>query len=58
MAEELQHFKRELGIAPGAYRKTRGAAAHPARLIAIDIPAEPTPPDQPARNRSGSPATA
>jgi AraC-like DNA-binding protein len=40
-------FKRELGISPGAYRRTRGEAAHPAGLMAVVIPTEPTPPDQP-----------
>jgi AraC-like DNA-binding protein len=40
-------FKRELGISPGAYRRSRGEAAGPAGLIAVGILAEPTPPDQP-----------
>jgi len=39
-------FKRELGISPGAYRRTRGEAASPAGLIAVDVLTEPTPPDQ------------
>jgi AraC-like DNA-binding protein len=42
-------FKRELGISPGAYRRTRGEAANPAGLIAVDILAEPAPGHSPAR---------
>ena len=41
-------FKRELGISPGVYRRSRGEAAHPAGLIAVDIMTEPAPPDQPS----------
>jgi AraC-like DNA-binding protein len=33
-------FKRELGISPGAYRRTRAEAASPAGLIAVDVLAE------------------
>jgi len=40
-------FKRELGISPGVYRRSRGEAAHPSGLIAVDILTEPAPPDQP-----------
>jgi AraC-like DNA-binding protein len=40
-------FKRELGISPGAYRRSRGEAASPTGLIAVGILTEPTPPDQP-----------
>ena len=35
-------FKRELGISPGAYRRSRGEAASPAGLIAVDILTGPT----------------
>ena len=41
-------FKRELGISPGAYRRTRGEAASPAGLIAVDILTETTPDQWPA----------
>jgi transcriptional regulator GlxA family with amidase domain len=41
-------FKRELGISPGAYRRTRLEATNPAGLLAVDIPAEPTPPNRPS----------
>jgi AraC-like DNA-binding protein len=34
-------FKREFGISPGAYRRTRGEAASPTGLIAVDILAGP-----------------
>jgi AraC-like DNA-binding protein len=42
-------FKRELGISPGAYRRTRGEAANPAGLIAVDILTERSPDQSPAR---------
>jgi len=35
-------FKRELGMSPGAYRRSRGEAANPADLIAVDILTRPT----------------
>jgi AraC-like DNA-binding protein len=41
-------FKRELGISPGAYRRSRGEAASPASLIAVGILTEPTPSDLPS----------
>ena len=42
-------FKRELGISPGAYRKSRGEAAGPAGLIAVDVLTGPMPGQPPAR---------
>jgi AraC-like DNA-binding protein len=42
-------FKRELGISPGAYRRTRGEAANPAGLIAVDILTERSPDQSPTR---------
>ena len=41
-------FKRELGISPGAYRRSRGEAASPVGLIDVDILAGPTPGQPPA----------
>jgi len=41
-------FKRELGMSPGAYRRSRGEAANPAGLIAVDILTRPTPGPSPA----------
>lgn len=42
-------FKREIGISPGAYRRSRGEAASPAGLIAVDILTGPMPGQPPAR---------
>jgi len=42
-------FKRELGMSPGAYRRSRGEAASPAGLIAVDILTGPAPGPTPAR---------
>jgi len=42
-------FKRELGISPGAYRKSRGEAAGPVGLIAVDVLTGPMPGQPPAR---------
>jgi AraC-like DNA-binding protein len=42
-------FKRELGISPGAYRKSRGEAASPVGLIAVDVLTGPMPGQPPAR---------
>ena len=42
-------FKRELGMSPGAYRKSRGEAASPAGLITVDILTRPLPGQSPAR---------
>jgi transcriptional regulator GlxA family with amidase domain len=36
-------FKRELGISPGAYRRSRDEAASSAGLIAVDILTRPMP---------------
>ena len=47
-ASPSRAFKRELGISPGAYRRSRGEAASPAGLIAVGITTEPTPPHQPS----------
>jgi AraC-like DNA-binding protein len=41
-------FKRELGISPGAYRRTRREATNPAGLIAVDMLTETTPDQSPA----------
>ena len=46
-ASTSKAFKRELGLSPGAYRRTRGESANPAGIITVDIPTEPTPPEQP-----------
>ncbi len=42
-------FKREFGISPGAYRRTRGEAADPAGVIAVDVLTEPARGQSPAR---------
>jgi len=42
-------FKREFGISPGAYRRTRGEAADPAGLIAVDVLTGPARGQSPAR---------
>jgi AraC-like DNA-binding protein len=42
-------FKREIGISPGAYRKSREEAAGPAGLIAVDVLTGPMPGQPPAR---------
>ena len=41
-------FKRELGMSPGAYRRSRGESAGPVGLIDVDVLAGPTPGQPPA----------